>query len=41
MQSASSAVATVSANITAMSTAVHQVADAVGKTKEAAQVLVR
>ncbi len=41
MQSASAAVATVSANITAISAAVHQVGGAVGKTKEAAEILVR
>ncbi|MBK1837970.1 PAS domain-containing methyl-accepting chemotaxis protein [Azospirillum sp. YIM B02556] len=41
MQSASAAVATVTSNISAISTAVNQVAGAVGRTKEAAHVLVR
>jgi hypothetical protein len=41
MQSASSAVSTVSSNINEISTAVLQAAGAVAKTKQAAQVLVR
>ena len=41
MRSASEAVSTVSANITGISSAVRQAADAVAKTKQAAQVLVR
>jgi PAS domain S-box-containing protein len=41
MQSASAAVATVTSNIAAISTAVSQVVGAVGRTKEAASVLVR
>ncbi|MBB6250683.1 methyl-accepting chemotaxis protein [Nitrospirillum iridis] len=41
MQSASAAVSTVTANVTAISAAVQQVTGAVGKTKEAARVLVR
>ncbi|MGQ9370047.1 methyl-accepting chemotaxis protein [Azospirillum sp. ST 5-10] len=41
MQSASAAVSMVTTNVAAISAAVEQVAGAVGKTKEAAQVLVR